>query len=174
MLILLSMAVALAAFFAVMLWLDPQRKRAVVAAVVVVGTAGAANSLPTVGGSAYADDEDIVPGCNIYADAPWVSPDGGAGESCFEDDGPPDLISVGPQEPTGNPFWNTRWDPNDDTCNFAATFYAASFSYGIFGLAAPEPIISKVFGGVSLGLGALGTLMWSARGCGDEPPPPSP
>ena len=59
MLILLSMAVALAAFFVAMLWLDPARRRkAAVAAVVAGGALALSDAAPTVGGVAHACEYD--------------------------------------------------------------------------------------------------------------------
>ena len=63
---LLSMAVALAAFFAVMLWLDPKRRQYAAATAVAVGAVGLADAVPATGGVAWAQDrppeEIIVPG----------------------------------------------------------------------------------------------------------------
>lgn len=59
MLILLSIAVALASFFVAMLWLDPARRRkAAVAAVVAGGTLALSDGAPTVGGVAHACEYD--------------------------------------------------------------------------------------------------------------------
>ena len=59
------MAVALAAFFAVMLWLDPKRRRYTAAA--AVGAVGLADTVPTVGGSALAQDNDRPPDLIVTA-----------------------------------------------------------------------------------------------------------
>lgn len=160
MLILLSIAVALAAFFAVMLLLDPQRKRTVIAAAVVAGAAGAANGLPTVGGPAYADDDDDEVTCNPYAGhGPWVGP--GVGEPCvFEDDGPPDLISIGPGQPTGNP----NRDPRDGggrsvTCSDMVDLLTGeSLIVGLGALFLPPPA-SIVLGSAALGLGIAAVVV---------------
>ena len=59
MLILLSIAVALAAFFVAMLWLDPARRRkAAVAAVVASSSLALSDAAPTVGGIAHACEYD--------------------------------------------------------------------------------------------------------------------
>lgn len=64
---LLSMAVALAAFFAVMLWLDPKRRQYAATTVVAVGAAGLADTVPTVGGTALAQDNDRPPDLIVTA-----------------------------------------------------------------------------------------------------------
>ena len=151
MLILLSIAVALAAFFAVMLLLDPQRKRTVIAAAVVAGVAGAANGLPTVGGPAYADDDDEVT-CNPYAGhGPWVGP--GVGEPCvFEDDGPPDLISIGPGQPTDG-------GGRSVTCSDMVDLLTGeSLIVGLGALFLPPPA-SIVLGSAALGLGIAAVVV---------------
>ena len=60
------MAVALAAFFQVMLWLDPKRRQYAAATAVAVGAVGLADAVPATGGVAWAQDrppeETIVPG----------------------------------------------------------------------------------------------------------------
>lgn len=65
---LLSMAVALAAFFAVMLWLDPKRRQYAAATAVAVGAVGLADTAPTVGGAALAQDDP--PEIIVHGDLP--------------------------------------------------------------------------------------------------------
>ena len=67
---LLSMAVALAAFFAVMLWLDPKRRQYAAATAVAIGAVGLADSVPTVGGSALAQETDPPPELTVHGDMP--------------------------------------------------------------------------------------------------------
>lgn len=114
---LLSMAVALAAFFAVMLWLDPKRRQyvAVAAATVAVGAAGGlADVVPTVGGVAWAQSDSTEP----PADEPpvWAIP-----QNCG--------LTAGPAGTgvtcDGIPFYTL-----DEFCNQFGSMFAESFCYG--------------------------------------------
>ncbi len=159
MMILLSMAVALAAFFAVMLWLDPvRRKRTVIATAMVAGAAVATNGLPTVGGPAFADEE----GEQEQQDAPGENPSWcqwGGNEIPCGDGG----VGSGPYGPGysdygGGGNGGTRALPST-ACNIGIALFTGGIAYGILGLAAPEPALSKLLGAGSLVVGLGGAVM---------------
>lgn len=152
MMILLSMAVALAAFFAVMLWLDPARRKQTALAAV-------AGAIGLAGGTAHAHDDEDREECIYNVTAP------GDIAACFVDDeGTPDPIGPGMPDPTtGNPYPS----PDDVSCRIGHEVTAFGMLYGVWSLFIPEPILSKIIGASGVALGGIGWWMTTAY-CGGE------
>ena len=177
--LVLTMLAVLAGFFALMLALDPRRRKRAAYGATVALTAGAfglADNIPTVGGDALAQ-----PGCDwnvgvmtltcprIYSTIeippPFEENYGGVGGyggfSGYgaEDWGPVTPSSDGymvrdyhlPQGPM--PQWTPPEQPST-ACTVLHSLGTLSIGAGLYALFAPEPVFSKVTSAVLWGFGA--------------------